>query len=116
MAYVSSKRCLCSVLTAKMYLYGITCISRAFEIIAPGCLQAPAGMTVQAEPGHQSGGRHTVSQRQQAAEQAGTLPGVQNIQTRGGEEETAVPMSSQGPSYGQLEQEVGFCGWCLWLA
>lgn len=67
--------------------------------------QAPAGMTAQAEPGHQSGGRHTVSQRQRAAEQAGTLPGVQNIQTRGGEEETAVPMSSQGPSYGQLEQE-----------
>ena len=45
----------------------------------------------------------------QAAEQAGTVSGVQNLQTKGGAEETVGPASATGQFHGSLSQEVQSC-------
>ena len=43
---------------------------------------------------------------QQAAEQAGTVFGVQNLQTKGGGEEAVQPEGNRLQSYGNLSQQV----------
>ncbi len=71
-------------------------------------MQAPASASAQGQQqsNDQGGTSEAVSHQQEAAEQAGTLSGVQNLKTKGGGEERAVPLSSMGPSYGNLSQEV----------
>ena len=54
----------------------------------------------------QDGSSRQAAGGQEAAEQAGTMFGVQNLQTKGGGEESVQPASNQLQSYGNLSQEV----------
>ena len=69
-------------------------------------LQAPAGVSGQAQSGGQPGMSQQASSQQQTAEEAGTVSGVQKLETKGDGEETSVPVVSRGQSYGNLSQEV----------
>jgi len=71
-----------------------------------GTLQAPAGVSGQAQTSGQAGMTQQASSQQQNAEQAGTVSGVQTLKTKGHGEETAVPLGNRGQSYGNLSQEV----------
>ena len=63
-------------------------------------------MSGQAQSSGQPGMSQEASSQQQTAEQAGTVSGVQKLETKGDGEETVVPVGSRGQSYGNLSQEV----------
>ena len=80
-------------------------------------LQAPASnapylqQSAQQQSGSssQGAGSQQAQQAEQAAEQAGTVAGVQNLQTKGDGEETVQPAGVRVQSYGNLSQEVLLC-------
>jgi hypothetical protein len=69
-------------------------------------VQAPAGISGQAQTSGQAGMTQQASSQQQNAEQAGTVSGIQTLKTKGHGEQTAVPLGNRGQSYGNLSQEV----------
>lgn len=69
-------------------------------------MQAPAGVSGQAQTSGEAGMTQQASSQQQNAEQAGTMSGVQTLKTKGHGEETALPLGNGGHSYGNLSQEV----------
>lgn len=66
--------------------------------------QAPMSNTASSQSEQQDSSQPAGGQ--QEAEQAGTVLGIQNLQTKGGGEESVRPAADGAQSYAQLSQQV----------